>query len=784
MKRKQLISKSTIIGISLILSACQTTTTAEKAAYRGEHKEIAQSIGSDSGNFDQIPLRDLVVLCTALVKVRDYKKSFDCINVTESRIAKGEAYRSGLGGNYNHYALAQVFTAKTEALLSLGQKEMAWRVAQKAVASINESIAGGWGVSSSASIGPYGAAALAAASVGKMNDARQLLDDVEKINTGWGGRYDLHHQKIAVLAQGFMAINDYRQALKWIETEGYVDSSLLRGTMLAFRVIGIGLLAEAMVERVTGGSIYDFQRFERDLIHAHVLFKVRDFKRSKEKLDTILSSEKLRHFSEFQYIARLDRARIDLDEGNDEAAVVHLRKAIDVIEEQRSSISTENYKFGFAGEKQTVYADMIGALLRLGRIDEAFEYVERAKARALVDLLASKMNFGDNHDGETTRELLSELARLEQESRKFTPSANGSITRSGIDALRDIKASSAELGSLVSVSTASSAEIQSQLKPDEALIEYFYRDNKAYAFVVRNGSVKSFTIVADDLHDDVADFRDAIDDYQSDDWKKLAKALYGRLLAPVMGSLIGVRHLTIVPHGVLHYLPFNALGDRSLLIERFTVRLLPSASTLRYLNKKRSPTANLLVFGNPDLNNPTLDLPGAEQEANDIATLWKGSRVLLRKSASESVAKKIAGAFRFLHFASHGEFNPDEPMKSRMLLSPDGENDGSLTVSEIYDLKLNADMVTLSACQTGLGDVKNGDDVVGLNRGFLYAGAKSVVASLWRVPDKSTRDLMTTFYKNLKIMDQRSALQKAQLSTKAKYKHPIFWASFQMTGGT
>jgi CHAT domain-containing protein len=119
-----------------------------------------------------------------------------------------------------------------------------------------------------------------------------------------------------------------------------------------------------------------------------------------------------------------------------------------------------------------------------------------------------------------------------------------------------------------------------------------------------------------------------------------------------------------------------------------------------------------------------------------------------------------------------------------MLLAADNENDGSLTVSEIYDLKLNADMVVLSACQTALGDVKNGDDVVGLNRGFLYAGAKSIVGSLWEVPDNPTKDLMVGLYTNLKSMGLREAMRKAQLSALKKYKHPFNWAAFQVTGGT
>lgn len=786
MKQKISITKSlsivAIFGVALALSSCQST--AQRTYESGDHEKVIQSSAAKSDNFGQMPLTDLRPVCMSLVKVREYTKAFDCIETMENRVAKGERL-SNIMVDYTQYTLSEIYTAKTEALLSLGQNEMAWRTAQKAISFMDAYNADNPSAAERGSIvEPYGVAAMAAASVGKTDDARRFLAVVENLFTGWGGAVHLHHLKVALLAQGFMAIGDYTLALKWIETEGYLDSNIYQVGTFLLKLSGVGLVGDAMMEGFTGISFEDHRRFERDLIHAHVLFKINDHKRSKEKLDALLSSGNLKNFSELHYIARTDRARIALREGNDEAAVVHLKEAIIVIEKQRSSINTENYKLGFAGSKQAIYADIIGALLRLGRIDEAFEYTERAKARALVDLLASKKKFGVGLDGAETRALLLQLAILEQESRRFTASTKGDATRSVDDVLEKVRAVSSELESLVSVSTSSAAEISSLLRPDEALIEYYYHGKNAYAFVIRKAGIKAFTISAIGLRDDVADFRASIDYVQSDDWKKPAKALYGRLIAPVVRSLQGVRHLTIVPHGVLHYLPFNVLGDSRAMIERFTMRLLPSASTLRYLDKKKSPTADLLVFGNPDLGNPALDLPGAEQEANDIAGLWKDSRVLFRKSATESVAKTSTGTFRFLHFASHGEFNPDEPMKSRLLLSPDGENDGDLTVSEIYDIKLNAEMVTLSACETGLGDVKNGDDVVGLIRGFLYAGARSVVASLWKVPDESTRYLMTAFYQNLKGMDQRSALQRAQLSTRAKFRHPAYWAAFQMTGGT
>ena len=115
------------------------------------------------------------------------------------------------------------------------------------------------------------------------------------------------------------------------------------------------------------------------------------------------------------------------------------------------------------------------------------------------------------------------------------------------------------------------------------------------------------------------------------------------------------------------------------------------------------------------------------------------------------------------------------------MLAGDDINDGHLTESEIYDLGLNADLVTLSACETGLGKINNGDDVIGLNRGFLYAGANTIISSLWQVSDEATADLMQLFYQD-NGKDKREALHSAQLTVKAKYPHPYYWAAFQITG--
>jgi CHAT domain-containing protein len=182
-------------------------------------------------------------------------------------------------------------------------------------------------------------------------------------------------------------------------------------------------------------------------------------------------------------------------------------------------------------------------------------------------------------------------------------------------------------------------------------------------------------------------------------------------------------------------------------------------------------------------------LDKAESEANmqdETIAITKDkpkSKLLLRKQATETAVKQYGAGFRYLHFATHGTFDAEKPLSSGLLLTGDGENDGTLTVGELYDLHLPADLVTLSACETALGKVANGDDVVGFTRGFLYAGTSSIVSSLWKVDDKATSILMQQFYKSLKETDKRQALRTAQLKVKDTYNsHPYFWAAFQITG--
>lgn len=576
-----------------------------------------------------------------------------------------------------------------------------------------------------------------------------------------------------------IARNDYEKAYTYL-SEGY---QVGLGSVL--EVLGTLTLTNTLEDSL---GYNDRKKMNFIYLYAYTAFKTGRYADAKDKYAELVKHEYFKSLKSIHYIAYYHLGHIALHEKKPEQAIKYFKYAIDIIESERSTINTEAARIGFVGDKQAVYKDLVASLIKSGSYAEAFEYAERAKARALIDLLASKKTFNAGRSTAQVNEMLSALRDAEMNSIVAVSAGTKNSANRGISSNQNIEkilSAAPETASLVSVTTMKVADIQAMLKRDEAILEYFYQgDGGVFAFVVSRDGINAFTIDSKGLDADVQRFRSAINAYQTNDWEEWSGKLYNRLIQPVANAIKGKKHLTIVPHGALHYLPFNALKNNhgTMLIEQHSLRLLPSASVMKFLHKPSKTTENLLVFGNPDRTDAPA-LPGAEAEARTIAALWGKSRVILRGNATETLIKQSAASFRYIHLASHGQFNPANPMQSRMLLSVDKDNDGDLMVSEIYDLNLNADLVTLSACQTGLGDVKNGDDVVGLNRGFLYAGASSILASLWEVPDNATRDLMTDFYKNLKIMDMRSAIQKAQLSTYKKYKHPIAWAAFQMTGG-
>jgi CHAT domain-containing protein len=331
-------------------------------------------------------------------------------------------------------------------------------------------------------------------------------------------------------------------------------------------------------------------------------------------------------------------------------------------------------------------------------------------------------------------------------------------------------------------------EVQALLPEGTALLEYFAGGGRTLLWVLRRDRFRAIPlrIGEGELARRVGHFRDLIASRgRSDELREAAQDLYRLLLAPAFAAG-SPRDLVIVPHRVLHYLPFHALmsaPDRY-LIQDSLISYLSSASLMQFTREKAQPRhAVALAVANPDLGDPTLSLRYAEREAREVQRLYPDSTVLVRQAATRSETRRHLASQALIHLATHADLDEEDPLGSALLLRPDGGDSGRLEVQEIFGLNLNASLVILSACETSLGKLTEGDEVVGLARAFIYAGTPSVISTLWSVDDRASYELMRGFLQNLKGGHPKGeSLRQAQLATLEKYPHPYYWAAYQLIG--
>ncbi|MEW6213527.1 MAG: CHAT domain-containing protein, partial [Acidobacteriota bacterium] len=252
--------------------------------------------------------------------------------------------------------------------------------------------------------------------------------------------------------------------------------------------------------------------------------------------------------------------------------------------------------------------------------------------------------------------------------------------------------------------------------------------------------------------------------------------IYEAVFEP-LEMMIETNRIIIIPHGPLHYVPFHALSDGlEYLLDQFEISRAPSASVLKMCRasaRRRSRQKTMLAVG---VSAP--DLPHVEDEIAGLCEVFADAVALTGSEATQKNFLRLASCSRYLHIASHGRFRQDNPMFSSLRLA-----DSHLNFYGLLDLRLRAEMVTLSACQTGVSAIIPGDELHGLMRGFLCAGAPSLVVSLWMVSDRSTALLMTEMYKRISAGEtKRAALRAAQLEVRNLYPHPYYWAPFVLMG--
>jgi len=426
-------------------------------------------------------------------------------------------------------------------------------------------------------------------------------------------------------------------------------------------------------------------------------------------------------------------ARGELARGDKAAASAAVGKALASVDGVRSKFRSEEFKMGLFSDLQSVFERGVSVYSDVGDTRGAFEVSERSRSRALLDAVRGRARVSDQ-----------------------------------------------------AVATADLPTLQRALKPDERVVEFHSLPDRLQVWVVGPSEIKSFSVAEtrEELNELVDGFRNQVLRGRRTtvpNADKLGAALLGPL-----GLQPGQR-LIFVPHGPLHYLPFQALRlNGQYVIETHPVSVAPAMIKAKQL-AQNSPRidASLTAFGNPRIDDQH-ELPGAAAEVKEIASVFPRNNVYMGAAATKTQFREVAGRAPLIHVAAHAEADQIDPLYSRILLANEGGKQNFLEAHEIIDLPLQRSaLVTLSACESGLGRVATGDEVLGFTRSFLSAGTSSLISSLWSVSDDATEVLMTTLYAELaKGRDIQRAMQAGQLAVlkKPAMSHPFFWAPFNLIG--
>ena len=523
-------------------------------------------------------------------------------------------------------------------------------------------------------------------------------------------------------------------------------------------------------------------------------------------------------------------ARVKQQMGRFEEALGHYRSAARWIEDLRAGIPLASLRTQFFGEKRGIYLEAVDLLYQLHRADpsrgydrEAFEMAEHARARVLLELTG-----GHDRTVPSTHERDGSKARLVRIEARLRAVELKAPERSRLVALRSLdenRLAEQEVLNLkerpVDVSVRrplSLDQIQAALPDAHLLLAFLVGPSHSYVFSLTKGRLGFHRLPERlALQQRVDKFRSLVSvrpgNHESS--PRAISAESERLAAAIVGSVkadLGAhRDVVVVPDGPLFYLPFEALrvGGRY-LAQTHTIRYMQSASLFaRPQPHAEVASSTLVAFGDPALGATASraplvaslersgmvlgPLPATRDEVEAISRLFEpGSvRVYLGESFNrKSVLEELGKRHRFVHLATHAILDERAPLRSGIVLSkpteaePDG---GLLQVRELAGLKIPADLITLSACQTGLGTIVEGEGILGLSRAFQEAGARNLVVSLWNVNDFSTAKFMTSFYRALRDgATPARALVRARremlASPASALRHPYYWASFVLIG--
>jgi CHAT domain-containing protein len=481
-----------------------------------------------------------------------------------------------------------------------------------------------------------------------------------------------------------------------------------------------------------------------------------------------------------------------------------------LLEATRSSLLAEEAKISFMQDKLEIYESLVALCLEptsgYYSPTHAFHFIEQSKSRSLQDLtavpgIADSSPEGSSEAQRRARDLRAEInyysRRLADEQLRSPEAASKRLIelhaaiqkreKQLLRVTREMPATDIEPAGFSYSKAATLDEIRAALPASATLLEYFQIEHRLHAVIVTKKELDIVPVTEIDqlgpliehLEFQLAKFRLG-PEYLKTFGDSLQKAvqhhleeLYRKLLSPVEDRLAG--HLVIVPHGLLHRLPFQALFDGDqYLIDRFTISYAPSA-TIHSLchNRPVNGPGAALVMGIPDAAAPLI-----HDEAAAVAAIIPQAELLLEGSATQSSLQSKGSRCWLIHIATHGFHRQDSPMFSGIRLG-----DSILSLYDLYKFKLPVELITLSGCATGVNTVAGGDELLGLVRGLIRAGARAALLTLWDVQDRSTLEFMTSFYTHLAAGTNKAvSLQKAVWSVRERYPHPYHWAPFGLVG--
>jgi len=542
------------------------------------------------------------------------------------------------------------------------------------------------------------------------------------------------------------------------------------------------------------------------LLQGQAQLAMGDFKKASES--TVIATRIAQHFNvpSLRYTCHLLQGQILDAQGETLRAVRRYQAAAATVERVQRGL-TITLRTGFLEDKGDASKNLIDLYLRGGQVECAFDALERAKSQVLLSYVANREQFHWSQNDAYSQTLMEELNRLRGEHQWFyrlahepprTTDRVNSIKPE--QALAEVAVRERRIRSITEqlylhsddkqqarrVETTSLKEVQHVLHDGTLLLEYYNDGSRIWAFTLDGqiSHVHSLPITVDVLNQLLSQLKVNISaalaiDPQTDAARRLLglaqrilKRLYSLLIEPLALHEYEPRKLIIVPYGGLHYLPFNILyNGSSYMIEKYEVVILPAAGLATRPALKRDPGALILA------NSWEGRLLHTLAEAQMIQRLFNGT--LCAGEAANRAALQTSPT-QILHIAAHGEHRLDQPDLSYLQLA-----DGQLYADDTLQQDMSYELVTLSACETGRANVAASDELIGLGRGFLYAGAGALMVSMWQVPDISTLYFMERFYKALSKGSSKSlALRDAQqfMLAEEAWFHPAFWGAFQLIG--